>query len=627
MPLTDLSVDIWYNIIKKGLLRPSDFVNLIKSNVSLYKLLNTDLMWSSIGHNQLTILLHYELEPATQTNLNSLQVKASIAKRLTWKEKRIINILEEYELHDSNIAKYLDLFSCDPDYIPIVIGQIESLEDQMDACLDVNASFDKFAKLSLLHNLLSAQNIRIFWKSIETYHESSSKVQDDSYENFWFRISFFDKSFHRLVAQRSKAFTTIKKWLHYEIFIDELVNQRRKSIKLITKGDSTRRYTILFSDKSSIVKFIVRCMRIVCKYFQPFDTSRIEQGYTLEDFSIMRIYSHYANGHPLLLMSIMVRIVQDFLLAFIIQLPNTVIDLKLTITKNFIRLFNYFLKLTYNHQLKTYYVLAFTMLNVTDYMRVSLNYNDDAISNMLEPVSLKYLIEFFLNTISPIYNTSMPRARGVTIDSINSNIEIDKYFQRKLAVIQPQEFEFIKYIGRYFICNSSDEPNKLIFKKLFFTSNNFIYFKSIMDLKNLENLLKRLLGLNSGDISLPRIFELNNFNYFNERWTKSFNPHFGNIENSESSLLGNVVYHSKFQTLGIVTNCYETESRYQIITIDRELEVYNASSIIPLSEINCDRVKLLKFVIYSCGIDILGLLFFEKIAFFNDYGRLVTPKT
>ncbi|CUM55329.1 unnamed protein product [Debaryomyces tyrocola] len=656
MKIDKLPVDIWHNIIKIGvrdlqILALTDILSLSEVNRHLYNALHDNIIWYDIFRwYYFDLITQYNIHE--DSNLDIYERTIVYSSDIRYFEKTMMFYhkdikfrlyMEKYRPREQvyNISFFLDNF-VDMDYIPI----IKNYENNQRKRYYNDLVFD-ITRRSLACNLLNTYNfklgIRYFNNLIKgDIRKSSSSL--GAFEWFWYKMNSFDKAFSDMIFSRLLKLTEIYTLLYKEVYLEILQHRSWGNKVNFVQNDESAKGTIIFLDNKTFGKLMWYMLRLIlskfgrkCKFYSSQEYFEYMETYCLEDFSILRIYNEDFKGHHILLYSILMKILDEFLLSkynFKIGIQNSSENISINISNTFLMIKNHYFLIPRDAN-NSYVVDHYTSKQVIQYLREEFNLSTLAqISHYLKPLSLHDMLAYFMNLdtrcgVKPSYSISQPELSSV-LDKPEKNGEE----MRSCVGYKYREYQFAKFVCNFlqmeykeggfskFMCCSE-------FEKYFNQENNFIYFNSVIEVIELDPLKKKMLveyfKLNLDDKS--RIFQ-NNFNLMDPANSRiafqRMHPSLG-VENiahvikGETYKRGMLVGHTKFHSLGIVLDIINSTTSMatycKVYTSQGYIETYSTSSLRKISRNIVHKTdSVAKLFIDVCGIDVLGLLLFSSFS-------------
>ncbi|CUM54118.1 uncharacterized protein AC631_04747 [Debaryomyces fabryi] len=657
MKIDELPVDIWHNIISIGvkdlqILTLTDILSLSEVNRLLYGVLHHNIIWYDIFRwYYFDLITQYNIiddDPNLEEHEKTIGYCSNVPyfeRTMTFyhKDMKFRLYMEKYKPREQvyNIAFFLDSFN-DFDYIPIIKNYEK---DQRKRCYN-DLVFD-ITKRSLACNLLNTYSFRLGIKYFNRL--ISEDIKDSSpgaFEWFWFKINGFDKAFSDMIFSRLLKLTEIHALLYKEIYLEILQHRSWGEKVSLIQIDESSKGTIVFQDNKIfgelmwyIIRLILSKLGRKCKFYSPEEYFEYSETYCLEDFSILRIYNENVKGHHILVYSILMKILHDFLLSkynFKIGAQNSYGTISINFSNTFFMINNHYFLIPRDAN-NSYVVEHYTSKQVIQYLRTEFNLSTlTQISYYLKPLLLKDMLAYFMNLdtkcgVKRSYAISQPETSFVL-----DNLWIVGMEKRSCVGYKYKEYQFAKFVCNFLQMEYREGGfSKFMycseFEKFFNQENNFIYFNSVMEAIELNPLKKKMLveyfKLNLDDMS--RIFQTNfklldpvnskiAFQRMQPKLDADNNTH---IINGEIYKRGMLVGHTKFHSLGIVLDIIKSinsNATYcKVYTSQGYIETYSTSSLRKVSRNIVHKTdSIAKFLLNVCGVDVLGLLLFSS--FEND---------
>lgn len=656
MKIDELPVDIWHNIISIGvkdlqILSLVDILSLCEVNRLLYGVLHHNIIWYDIFRwYYFDLIAQYNIDD--DPNLEEYEKTKGYCSNIPYfertmafyhKDMKFRLCLEKYEPRAEvyNIAFFLDSFN-DFDYIPI----IKNYENDQKKRSFNDSVFD-ISKRSLACNILNTYNFRLGIKYFNKLIRKDIKYSSPgAFEWFWYKINCFDKGFSDMIFSRLLKLRELHALLYKEIYLEILQHRSWGEKVSLIQIDESSKGTIVFQDNKTFGKLMWYILRLIlsklgrkCKFYSSEEYFEYTETYCLEDFSILRVYNEDVKGHQILLYSILMKVLHDFLFSkynIKIGAQNSNETISMSFSNTFFMIKNHYFLIPRDAN-NSYVVDHYTSKQVIQYLRTELNLSTlTQISYYLKPLSLKDMLEYFMNLdskcgIKPSCSISQPETNFV-LDKLGI-VGMEK---RSCVGYKYKEYQFAKFVCNFLQMEYKEGGfSKFMycseFEKFFNQDNNFIYFNSVMEViePNLlkKNMLVEYFGLNLEDTS--RIFQ-NNFELldpvnsriaFQRMQPKLDTDNNTHILNGETYKRGMLVGHTKFHSLGIVLDIiksgHSNATYCKVYTSQGYIETYSTSSLRNVSRNIVHKTdSVAKFLLNVCGIDVLGLLLFSS--FKND---------
>lgn len=454
MNLIDLPLDI-LRIITSNL-SIEDVIHL--SNTSKLLPLNDEYIWKYL-YNKRWSLGDYE------SNYHLAYSKSRCIEMLS---KRSILLNDK-----ANLQIYLQNYK-DIEFLPIAIDDLNLLESRFP--IELNLS-----KISKLNNLIIRFHFRFGIDSLRKHNDL---------EQFWFNLSYFDKSFHKLAHQRIRKLERIHKKLYSEVYLKYLINHitvennpgnhyTQKTFKHGSTSNQSQGPTLNLS-QVNYVRYISKSILVILKELSPdLIFSHINQPQLdsfisdlfIEDFSIVRIYAGQSKGHPLLMMSILQKVLTTFFGQFTFKVDLEVRNITPTICKNFLQVGNHHVLITLNETKMRYSFQVFSFPELYRFLRVH-NYSDNLIKELTQPIGLNYLFNFLMEL------------------KINSVSSLVGDLEGLVQFLSDNDFEFLKTIIREYVLNIPSLQRLLKSNLNWFELMNFVHLLllPVVDVTDLTDL-------------------------------------------------------------------------------------------------------------------------------------------
>ncbi|CAH6723096.1 hypothetical protein CLIB1444_13S00232 [[Candida] jaroonii] len=638
MGIQDLSLDIWNYIIHEGQLDITDVIRLLCVNNRLRNLLKHNSIWYRIIYDRyLSIQIQYDIKAAQdlvdkRNNTSSSIDFYSLSMQFYRKEVKLGRELQNC----NDIRKFLDTYVDDDDYLPIIYNYYYKMQEVLPRSKRDSLGL-RMRAVAL--NLLIAQSYKLAMNYFYDLLKNVNLTSPSSFEEFWFKVSLFDKGSHSMIQSRNHTLNKIYDKLHQEITIKQFYN-RKGSIQLLPNSghDGSGKDVLIIQDNNSLIYLIIKIFQITlsCLRFNNSLISQIDEvvydkyckSYFLEDFSLLRLYSGAVKGHPFLIMAILMKVLEEFLLSkYVIKSGTTgdVVNVTITMTSTYLKVGKYLF--SFDRKVLT----MFSNFEVYTIDEVVQNLRDRSyfeISKFIEPLDFKYIIECYLHLDYFLDARSLNTILRPDYYFNHSVIDNSSLQEKDYNMITIDDYNFIKLMCRYMQDKTSD--NDLLdtmFCREFEASlnhlNNFIHFRSFFKLfKDNEDKQKTIVNFfmrtHSNYSIVTGNFDLNDpsskisLSKINSKYP--FNINNGS---NDSFTSGQIIKHIKFDTYGIVLGRVLTGNNdfeyYRIFTTKKTRECYNGTSMTCINSDTPNVDDITEFVLKSCGEDILGLLFFEDL--------------
>ena len=612
MVLLDLPRDVIYSIISLGNLSVMDVLRLSETNSRMYYVLRSEFLWKKLYKDNWGDLLDsYELcLPGELDDLGTSYFKRSLT--LFHRQQHLEHELGMYYILSPthNITMFLDKFTTDPYYIPIIYNLLQWERTRISTNLLFQTSYSDLTRVAVLTNLMYAQNYRVALRYCE-YVDNTEDFDEVSLEYSLFRLSFFDPASQDLAKDRRRSLEKIKVVLHREIYVKLLTLGK---IGNFTYKSTPKGETMTFRNERSFIKFVLKVAKLIMsnfsyqKIFSIVDSDKYGDTLFLEDCSILRIYSGLCKGGDQWILSILSKCLQEFMDEFSLFIGTKPVDFKALVTKKFLKINKYFFMVRPIGDV--YKVEVFSYAELAANLRTN-NYDNVTMNNFLSPITVKDTLNMIrkmecLDSVSSIANTERGFLGGLsTMDLIWS------------LFMNHQDVEFVSFlVGMHKVAIDTKR-----LKQYMSVTNNFIHFNSIYRIARksqkthlLEEELLVPSDINDHEISRSC------FSLLERDSLVSFEKIFHNLFTGKGFIkddvisTGSIVRHSRFGTLGINFGKVKTFSlgpKYlQVYSSSKSTDVYRENSLVKIDEFHYDSTL---YLLKSCGLDILGLFFFAGV--------------
>lgn len=653
MKVDELSLDIWRNIIYMGLfesetLQIEDVLNLIQVNSSLNKLLRDNSIWGTV-YDEIYGNVYSEYEVIRKKE-NGCAGNAYTSFLYTYRnEQEFILLLTKYDptSENYNIGHYLDKYCNNIEYFPIV-KRLNDLENaRIKEALQERREID-ISRSALLANLNMNFNYRFAIDYLaDEYKQDVAQKNDKCYERFWFKISHFDNAFTHMIELRRTKLQNIASLLHEKVTMKILYDGSWDDNVVLQTGSGNSRATVIVKNELAFRNFFGYIIQLILSNFKLEDASvasrvrwlhNSSDRYFLEDFSLIRVYAGESCGHPMLINSIIVKMISDIFSSkynFMLKGSGVAEKLQVSMTKTFIYIKNFYF-MAFHDDSYAWRVDTYSINDVVVFLRQELNIRSPStIAYYLKPLTTKDMLDFFFNipfnnNDDSFYKENQTEALFApnTDEVLNENRHIPRYskenyhfasFLTKLCLI-----EIIKEGYSEFLLASELE-------KSFNAFNNFIHFKTLMQTPKLAEPLR---------LSLKKYFRLStveadtfyrlNFDLNDPANSKISFGRMTRLENLSSDNAfppGTIVGHLRSLKLGVVIGRVASNSTskayYKVYTSSASVDTFSESSLQKISSTKlCDKDLLISFF-QLCRIDILALLYFKSLTFVNGQYKFV----
>ncbi|EGV65224.1 hypothetical protein CANTEDRAFT_119320 [Yamadazyma tenuis ATCC 10573] len=347
-------------------------------------------------------------------------------------------------------------------------------------------------------------------------------------------------------------------------------------------------------------------------------------SYFLEDFSLLRLYGGQVKGHPFLIMAILIKVIDEFLISnYRIRFEDSenIENLQINMTSTYLRVRNHL----FSFDRKT--LTLFTSFDVYTISEVVMNLRNRSyfeISKFIEPLEFKYVVECFLHLDTFMEAKSLDTIMRPDYYFTNPIVNLNSFVHHEFNTISAQAYSFLKLLCRYIqdIDSENDFLDSMFCRELERSMNylnNHIYFNAIFH--TLQNNPSKQNKVKAHFLDHPSedwLFS-ENFALFEDNSKISIkkilkNYFFVKVRDPTKPLQsGTIIKHEKFETYGIVLGEVMTTNEnthyYRVYTTKKTTECYNLNSISVVDHNTKDLDKLLNFILKSCGEDVIASLF------------------
>lgn len=653
MKVDELSLDIWRNIINSGLfelgtLHIEDVLNLIQVNSSLNKLLKDNSIWGTVYDKVYgNVFLEYEVQRKEE---NVCADNAYTRFLNTYrKEQEFISLLTNYGLtsENYNIGHYLDKYCNKIEYFPIV-KRLSDLENaRIKEALKERREID-ISRSALLANLNVNFNYYFAIDYLANEYKQDIILRNDKcYELFWFKISHFDNAFTQMIELRRTKLQNIVCLLHEKVTMKILYDGSWDDNVVLKTGSGSSRDIVIVKNELVLRNFFGYVIELILSNFKLEDTdiaSRIRwlqnssDRYFLEDFSLIRVYAGASCGHPMLINSIIVKMISDLFTSkydFMLKGSASAEQLQVSMTKTFIYIKNLYF-MAFHDESYVWRVDTYSINDVVHFLRQELNIRSPStVAYYLKPLTTKDMLEFFFNipfnnNDGSFYEESQTEALFApnAEEVLNQTRYIPRYSRENYhfasLLSKLCQIEHVKEGYAEYLLASELE-------KSFNTFNNFIHFKTLMQTTKLAEPLRlslqkyfRLSTINA-DTFYKLNFDLNDA--ANSRISFGRMTRLENLSSDNAFPPGTIVGHLRSLKLGVVigrvTSNPTSKAYYKVYTSSGSVDTFSESSLQKISSTNLCNEDLLISFFQLCRIDILALLYFKSLTFVNDQYKFV----
>ncbi|CUM63046.1 uncharacterized protein PRCAT00000609001 [Priceomyces carsonii] len=636
MPLEDIPLDVWYIIFIIGNLTISDGLSLRETSSQIFLQLRHNYMWHKLLRNNWTDLgVAYSWKDSLETCPFKLDVTTSFQHAVSFNRqevkfaKGLNNCLAAGR---DTVLTLIDEYGGKRETVPIIAKLLERSTYNLRKNIDKGIQVVDIMEPSLLTNLLIGENFRIGLETLKEILIHKTEIDNiSSFERFWFGVSFFDHYFHRLIKSRKEKTRHIRKILYEEIYVKELIYKLTPGIKFSNDGTAQ---SIVFRDNTCFCRFITRVLRLSCscfklqeKFFEHKNCHKYFNSYFLEDFYISRIYAGEAKGHPLVLMSIFGKILDEFLSSFKIRIGPEQEEQKISlkITKYFLQVDKWYFHFQPKLVDKSlfYEVQSFGLREVVRFLRSNFNYSGrDQFNLVLRKISIEEMALYFFNlndyfgadSMSTLfYHEKLLNKTGVGIP--------DYWLERDISFIKVDDYKLAASICKYLFCETLERKSEPLLQDPslsgFLVQIHLMIICRIMDnsAKLKYYLEKKQLNLFLDFFNLKEIAT----SYALKEALESSLDIIGQGDGKPDTFSEMLVWHPKFDTLGVVYNLDlikgERRSYCHVYTLAKSFEVYDVKSLTALDGLDSFTMKkIIKYFLAECGIESFGFLFFKTLA-------------
>lgn len=645
MHIVDFSLDVWKLIIDHGQLEIGDVLNMMLTCKPLAVTLRHNLIWYTLLYdNYLKALEWFDLDRAKEImkcreSLNHRELEYfDLCMTFYQKDRKFRDLLMK---NNNDIRYYLDEFSEDDDYIPIIYNLCENLRKRYTEMI-IEGEDIPIGVQGICLNLLKSHTFRIGMKYVAGVVNTPDFQNPPSLEQFWLHVSLLDPNAFEMVKYRSIAMKKIAKLLHTEITTRMFYNMKGTTdIQLIMKDNLPD--ILVFKDEDTLIKLIIHMFKLIlsCLEFNnpliPLEDKLVldkySKSYYIEDFSILRIYSGQVKGHPFLLMSILIKVVEEFLTnRYEIRLqgfeePQTI---QMDITSTYLRVRQYLF--SFDRKILTLSA-DFEIYTVNEVVQNLRDRSYFEISKFIEPLGFKYIVDCYLNldyfmdckSLGLILRPDFYFIKGSTVSSLGD---------ASYGLVSYKHYSFIKLICRYIQDKETD--TRLLgsifcqeLEKMLNQMNTFIHFRTVYQLldktPNKQEQIKRyFFNEGSANFSFTNCLDLQGSIGSKVSFDRIFNSSVDAFTTEET---GAIIRHNKFDNFGVIIgkliNIGGT-TFYRVYTTKRTFEMYSEQSVTVVDAKSNHLPQLMNFVIKSCGEEILSLMTFSKLINPNNNPKFVT---
>lgn len=199
----------------------------------------------------------------------------------------------------------LDTFTDDVRFIPVLYQRLVRIKRDCFFSIGMAEANEYIPAIGLLESMLISQNYRL---AIDYFADMDqtllNSTEPDDFEQLWFMLSHFDKSFHHLVHWRAKFYKRAQTVLH-QVFFDALSDD----VYLLPEDK-----VISFGSADSFNGFMEDLVIAILKKCIPYNWAEwgeLSKVY-YEDLSIIRVYSGNNLGDPGVIQTIVMKLLTTF---------------------------------------------------------------------------------------------------------------------------------------------------------------------------------------------------------------------------------------------------------------------------------------------------------------------------
>jgi len=604
-----LPVDILELVVDTGNLSVNDVLSLSSTNRTLRSKLTCETIWNRLfsanwGH----VLFSYSIPVEPVPPKSSLPPSFAKCVWFNCLHTTIWGLINRYTPRgNTNFTVLLDQVLENPMYIPILVN----IQPGLAPDLAVSSHIVDISREALVTNLLLACNYKLGFQFISKIYSQPACCH--SLETLWLQLDYFNRHLSSLIQNRHGKLSRIRYLLHHEIYVNYI--KYRRSPTVYVSNDHLH-----FKNEKAMVLLVLKISKVVLAQFSCIgidksyvDLERYFDDFFLEDYSILQVYSNMAKGHPMLIMSILIEEIHTFFKKFKIHINRTPCGLDIKLTKNFIKLRNYYLFLRpVNTTRHPYAIEIFTTKQVVSFLRGNFGYDEQKISQYLLPLTALDIIETFMNVKVPSISTLFAQERMATDSAI-------------VKVSNWDDFEFVQFISKflnYELRGGYRDFNYCSqFHKYMAKLNYFIHLKTIYKMIEKDDAKATMLTTYFNSQTTLSHFQFPRFTLTSQDITTFYSRVLGSIFNHQEVTktgkfpTGTIVHHHRFNVDGIVvasTTSQEHEYHY-VYTTNNTIEVYESTSITAIAGDKNTQFHHLTNVYNKCRHDIVGFLLFRAI--------------
>lgn len=581
--MIEFPIHIWLGVLEH--LAPDDIFSLpLVCRQWRALLIGEDYVWDRVYYRICgKTLMDYTIELPLSQALGFLSLRPLGYTRAAAFYRKFCHFrqaLDQYDALALNVAHFVAAFTTDTDYIAVATLYLKE-------CL---ATLEDLSRVALVQNLLHCQNYRLGFEYMSRLTGTGVPTLATiphfaEYENFWFRLSHFDKCSHRLVLARMDKFGVIARALHQRVMAD-VASGNGCGFDYVERGN--KRPQLYFDDDWAVVQFVVKVIGITLSTLgSDNSTSRYMASHYLEDFSVLRLYANEVMGHPMVVSAVVLKALSDFTAQFEIVVGDGH-GLDVTLTKHFVHVNNHFVLIDTKTTTGNYNVKVFTRRQVIERLRRSHSiHTADQILSFLSPVDLGFLMRYFLTLELSGYGQLV----SSFLETEDHGEAMARWFPTSLVGISRDDFKLVQF-GYGCVQTSGLPPPPSAVAATFGHLNNFIHYSALCDIvQKQRGTLAALRLVEPGAITMASICQ-------------------GlDTGTQDSSLVGALVSHTRLHVYGVVVGVVSRGASHycKVYTQFGTLETFRRESVQTVT----DKATVTAFVRHS-AIDVLGLIFCKR---------------
>lgn len=583
--LLDLPISVWKQVAKN--VEAGDMAALLLTSNAVADHLNDNELWYDIvSRNWVNMLCDYGVDFAEsiQNKADMSLLMLDIAKDFLKKDYELRKFVESYDI-DSNLSTAVDTFCEDPRYIPVLYRLLTKTQRDCFYSIGPKEAYEQIPTLALLEALIRSQNYTLglnYFASLDKQQLSSSSPED--IEHMWFMLSHFDNSFHYLAHWRTKFYQRAHRILHQRFFTEIICD----GVDEIYLQDAEQ--VVNFATPQLFNDFFQNLVLTILKDCIPFhwqswgDEVFSSSQSSLEDSSIIRIYSGNNLGDSYLIQTVVMKLINSFFEDYQIRIGyHEPFELQLKATTSLIKVGpNFYAHIgKRNIHSDTWGEVYFGTFNeVSRYLFNLHNGHRQSSSYYLKCIHMSDYLEWYLTFKSySMFSGLRPFDRvhqalkHVDVTATHGKIDSRSYRLTSISL----ELLLREHLT---ISPSSRQPLSGIF---YDGVDGIMVFNGILKSTARTRILKQLKYEN---ISLPKITDYVNLrdllstmlNYYNALAPYvDYEPF--NTPGPELVPIGALVYHTKFKDPGIVVNTSKDGTLYYIFSNLSEVTILSHRSI------------------------------------------------